>query len=213
MILRFGKHAFTFPRPPLVMGSLRVDAQDALSLFGRAQQMVSDGADVIAVRVQPRELRVSSSHAGEDEHILCRFIRLWNDAAQTVPLAVDVSCTKQARAVLEAGASSIIINISDPDASCASYALLCRDYGAGLVVNFRIMSGINSTTHRTQEDLLNTIENVFTRALGDVAASGLAKESVVLGVRLDGSSERANAESLHVCGRVSRYPPLRDLYF
>jgi dihydropteroate synthase len=188
MILRARQFEFAFPRPALVMGVVNVTPDsfsdggcffDREAAVAHALELVRQGADIIDVGGE--STRPKAEPVGEAEE-LRRVIPVIEALAGRIrqPISIDTLKPAVARAALTAGAS--IVN--DVGANRADDAMwrLVAETGAGYVLMH--MQGRPQTMQANPAygDVVREVAEFFSERLAKLAASGVAREQVMLDV-------------------------------
>ncbi len=165
---------------------------DVESALKHADQMISDGADIIDIggeSTRPGSSRVS---ADEETTRVVPVIQAISDRFD-IPISIDTSKAEVARAAVEAGAE--IINDISGLRFDEQTALVAAKHNAGLVLMHS--RGAFETMHSQPpvEDILHDVADDFRRSTNAALSFGVAPEQIVLDVGIGfGKTPEQNLE-------------------
>jgi dihydropteroate synthase len=213
MLWQCGPHAFTFPRPPLVMGIVNV-TPDSFSDGGRFEspevaiahglRLVEEGADIL-------DIGGESSRPGsqpvtvEDE--LCRVLPVVTALARQtkIPLSVDTTKAEVARRCLEAGAH-IINDITAATGDSAMVETVAR-HRAGLILMHMQGTPATMQVNPTYVEAVTEIREYLEVRLEQVCERGVPIECIAVDPGIGfGKTLRHNLELL---SHLDRFQVLR----
>jgi dihydropteroate synthase len=188
MILKFGNHQITFPRPALVMGIVNV-TPDSFSDGGKylhvesavahARLLEDQGADILDIGGE--STKPGSSRIAEEEE-LKRVIPVIELLAKSVkiPISIDTMKPAVARAALQAGAS--IVNDVGANRDEDPMWRIVADAGAGYVVVH--MQGTPETMQDSPDytDVVQDVHHFFRERLDRLRIAGISPDQVMLDV-------------------------------
>lgn len=177
-------------------GGAALAVDDALR---RAEQMISQGADIIDVGGE--STRPGSSRVSVEEEI-GRVLPVIEKIREKVdvPVSIDTSKAEVARRAIDAGAE-IINDVSglqfDPEMADAA-----AESKAGLVVMH--LRGGFETMHRQEpvEDIFEEVSGFFRRTIAQAAAAGVARECIALDPGIGFS--KTPEQNLELIGKLGR---------
>ncbi len=207
MILRARGHVFEFPRQPLVMGIVNLSADsfsgdglaDATACLAHAQQLLSDGADIIDVGAESARTNREPISVQEEVDRLCGFVEHWIESGIEQPLSINTWRPEVAREVLALGGDILNDIGALPD---DSNARICAQTGAALLVMHSIGLPKVPHTHVGYADVLEALELFFEEKLALVEAAGLPREAVILDPGIDFAKQ--TADNLRIYAHLER---------
>jgi dihydropteroate synthase len=186
MLWQCGPHAFTFPRPPLVMGIVNV-TPDSFSDGGRfespeaaiahALRLVEEGADILDIGGESS--RPGSQPVAADEELRRVLPVVSALARQTkIPLSIDTTKAAVARRCLDVGAH-IVNDITAATGDPAMVETVAR-HRAGLILMHMQGTPATMQVNPTYADVVTEIREYLEVRLEQVCERGVPIECVAL---------------------------------
>jgi len=189
MRFRLGDHVHDVTERTLVMGILNrtpdsfFDAGETFALdalFGRAEQLVAEGADVLDVGGVKAGPGPEVTEAEELDRVVPAIQEL--HARFETPLSVDTWRAAVLRAACAAGAvlGNDISGFADPD-----YLPTAAELGASVVATHIRLAPRQPDPEPRYDDLLGEVRTFLLARAGAAEAAGLAPEQIALDLGLD----------------------------
>jgi dihydropteroate synthase len=185
MIFRARQHAFTFPRPALVMGIVNVTPDsfsdggkffDSDSAIAHALELASQDADILDIGGESTRPGATPVDEAEELRRVAPVIEALT-AHIKIPISIDTMKPAVARAALAAGAS--IINDVAANRTDNAMWRIAAETGAGYICMH--MQGTPQTmqSHPAYSDLLQEVEDFFRDRLRRLNEIGVSPDQVV----------------------------------
>jgi len=213
MILRARQHVFEFPRQPLLIGSVRLCFEEALTCrsdtvsraLAAARRVASEGADIVALDLEgvfPETVDGAKTRAIET---CAEFVSAWKEICAPQPLALQKPPLQVACALLPLGGDLLMNAPSVQHNEAGLYAALCAEYGAGFIAQYCPQSGPELASKSCNGDVFGEAEKYFEEVLRDAKASGLSEVFVALGVSLNWTDAASTEASLRLSSQMGRF--------
>jgi dihydropteroate synthase len=185
------RQTLCFQRTPLLMGIVNLDA-DSFSGDGlpnpvqaveHAATLVEEGADIVDVGAESARTNRPPISETEEVDRFGGFLEQWRQsAAGSTPLSLNTWRPEVVRQVLPLGGDLLndISGLPSPE-----NALLCAQFGSGLVIMHTVGEPKVPHTHVQNEDVMAALGQFFSDKLAIAGAAGLGRSSIVLDPGLD----------------------------
>ncbi len=189
------RHAFEFPRRPLVMGIINL-VEDSFSgdgiadpdrALGRAQEMIANGADIIDAGGESAGTKRGAMGEQEEIDRLCPFIEKFLALESPPPLSINTWRPAVAKAALAAG-GGILNDIGALPTD--ENARICAEHGAALLIMHSVGEPKVKHTHVHYGDVMETLENFFDEKIALALKAGVPRESIILDPGIDFAKQR-----------------------
>lgn len=195
MKLTTRRHAFDFPRRPLVMGIINL-VEDSFSGDGladpgvaleRARQMIADGADIIDAGGESAGTKRGAMSEQEEIDRLCPFVEKFLTLENPPPLSINTWRPGVARSVLALG-GDILNDIGALPTD--ENARICAEHGAALLIMHSVGEPKVKHTHVRYDAVMQTLEAFFEQKIAMAMAAGVARDSIIIDPGIDFAKQR-----------------------
>ena len=213
MILRARQHVFEFPRQPLLIGSVRLCFEEALTCrsdtvsraLAAARRVASEGADIVALDLEglfPETVAGAETRAIET---CSAFVSAWKEICAPQLLALQNTPLQAARTLLPLGGDLLMNAPSVQHNEAGQVAALCAEFGAGFIAQYCPQSGTELSSESCNAAVFGEAEKYFEAVLRGAKASGLSDAFVALGVRLNWTDAASTEASLRLSSQMGRF--------